>query len=67
MSKSARILAAADQLDALSAERPYRGMLPRERVIAIMKEEAGTGLCPDCVDAAVTVLERMPRDPLPQQ
>src|SRR5882672_10343906 len=63
----ARILACADQLDALSAERPYRGRLPRERVIAIMKEEAGAGLCPDCVAAAVTVLERMPGDPLPQQ
>jgi len=67
LSKAARILAAADQLDALSAERPYRGKLPRERVISIMKEEAGTGLCPECVVAAVTVLERMPGDPLPQQ
>jgi HD-GYP domain-containing protein (c-di-GMP phosphodiesterase class II) len=67
LSKAARILAAADQLDALSAERPYRGKLPRERVISIMKEEAGTGLCPDCVAASVTVLERMPGDPLPQQ
>jgi len=67
LSKAARILAAADQLDALSAERPYRGRLPRERVVGIMKEEAGTGLCPDCVAAAVTVLERMPGDPLPQQ
>jgi putative nucleotidyltransferase with HDIG domain len=67
LSKAARILAAADQLDALAAERPYRGKLPRERVISIMKEEAGTGLCPDCVAASVTVLERMPGDPLAQQ
>ena len=67
LSKAARILAAADQLDALSAERPYRGRLPRERVVSIMKEEAGSGLCPECVVAAVTVLERMPGDPLPQQ
>jgi putative nucleotidyltransferase with HDIG domain len=67
LSTAARILAAADQLDALSAERPYRGRLPRERVMAIMKQDAGTGLCPDCVAAAVTVLERMPGDPLPQQ
>jgi len=67
LSTAARILAAADQLDALSAERPYRGTLQRERVVAIMQEEAGTGLCPDCVAAAVTVLERMPRDPLPEQ
>ena len=67
LSTAARILAAADQLDALSAERPYRGKLPREKVIAIMREESGTGLCPSCVTAAVTVLERMPGDPLPQQ
>jgi len=67
LSKAARILAAADQLDALSAERPYRGRLPPERVVSIMKEEAGAGLCPECVVAAVTVLERMAGDPLPQQ
>jgi HD-GYP domain-containing protein (c-di-GMP phosphodiesterase class II) len=56
-SKAARILPAADQLDALSAEQPCRGRLPRERAASIMKEEAGAG----------TVLEGMPGDPLPQQ
>ena len=55
LSLPARILAAADQLDALSAERPYRGKLPAERVIAILQGERGAGLCPDCVDAAQRV------------
>jgi HD-GYP domain-containing protein (c-di-GMP phosphodiesterase class II) len=57
LSPAARILAVADQLDALSAERPYRGKLPRERVVAILREERGTGLWPDGVDAAEHVLE----------
>jgi HD-GYP domain-containing protein (c-di-GMP phosphodiesterase class II) len=43
-------------LDALSAERPYRGKLPPERVRAIRREERATGLCPDCVDAAERLL-----------
>lgn len=57
LSQPARILAAADQVDALSAERPYRGKLPRERVVAILKEERGAGLAPDCADAAQRLLE----------
>ena len=56
LSTQARILACADQLDALSAERPYRGKLPRERVLAIMREERGAGLWPDAVDVVDQVL-----------
>jgi len=56
LSPQARILACADQLDALSAERPYRGKLPTERVLAIMREERGTGLWPEAVDVVDQVL-----------
>ena len=42
LSEPARILCAADQLDALSAERPYRGKLPPERVMEIMRGEGPT-------------------------
>jgi HD-GYP domain-containing protein (c-di-GMP phosphodiesterase class II) len=52
LSLSARILCAADHLDALSADRPYRGKLSPEQVIAIMRGERGTGLRPEAVDAA---------------
>ncbi|MBI3401120.1 MAG: HD domain-containing protein [Acidobacteria bacterium] len=52
LSSSARILCVADQLDALSADRPYRGKMPAERVLSILREERGTGLWPDAVDAA---------------
>ena len=56
LSEPARILCAADQLDALSAERQYRGKLPPERVVEIMRGERGTGLWPEAVDAACRVL-----------
>ena len=56
LSPQARILACADQLDALSAERPYRGKLPREKVLAIMHEERGTGLWPEAVDVVDRVI-----------
>ena len=57
LSASARILCAADHLDALSADRPYRRKLPREKVIEILRSERGTGLWPEAVDAAERLLE----------
>lgn len=57
LSPSAKILCAADQLDALSAERPYRGKLPPEQVTSIRRGERGTGLWPEAVDAAERILE----------
>ncbi len=56
LSPSAKILCVADWLDALSADRPYRGKLPKDKVIDILRAERGTGLWADAVDAAVTVL-----------
>ena len=38
MSLPARLLAVADIYDALAAERPYRGALPREKVFSIIDE-----------------------------
>ncbi len=51
LSPLARILAVADVAEALSAERPYRKALPREAVLAIMKQSVGTGLCPVAFEA----------------
>jgi HD-GYP domain-containing protein (c-di-GMP phosphodiesterase class II) len=56
LSLHAKILAAADQLDALSAERPYRGRLPADKVLEILESERGTGLDPDCVEAAQRIV-----------
>jgi len=44
-----RILAAADVFDALCASRPYRDAMPVEKALAIMRQDAGTHLDPDCV------------------
>ena len=55
LSLHARILAAADIFDALSAARPYRGAMPIDQVMSIIAEGRGTQLCPDTVDALVRV------------
>jgi HD-GYP domain-containing protein (c-di-GMP phosphodiesterase class II) len=52
LSLCARILATADKYDALSADRPYRAGMPPDRVCAILNEDLGFDLCPDCVTAA---------------
>jgi HD-GYP domain-containing protein (c-di-GMP phosphodiesterase class II) len=57
---AARILAVADVCDALSAERPYRAALPRERVLEIMRADAGTGLCPECLGGLEAALAERP-------
>jgi HD-GYP domain-containing protein (c-di-GMP phosphodiesterase class II) len=46
-----RVLAVADVYDALSAERPYRGALPTEKVFEILDRDAGMKLDADCVEA----------------
>jgi HD-GYP domain-containing protein (c-di-GMP phosphodiesterase class II) len=50
-----RILAAADVFDALCAERPYRGAMPVEKAISIMREDAGAHLDADCVEALAEI------------
>lgn len=52
-----RILAVADVCEALLAERPYREALPLEKVLEILEEDAGAGLCEESVSAATTFLE----------
>ena len=51
LSRPARILAVADIYEALTADRPYREAMPRERALEILREQRGTGLCPASVDA----------------
>jgi HD-GYP domain-containing protein (c-di-GMP phosphodiesterase class II) len=57
---AARILAVADVCDALSAARPYRAALPRERVLEIMRAQAGPARCPQCFEALETALDADP-------
>ena len=52
---AARVLAVADICEALSATRPYRVALPQERVFEIMRQQVGTGICPECFEALEVV------------
>ncbi len=56
LSITARILAVADVMDALAADRPYRGGMAPDRVLGILTTDAGTHFCPTCVDACSTDL-----------
>jgi response regulator RpfG family c-di-GMP phosphodiesterase len=51
LSRPARVLAVADVYEALTADRPYRGPMPQEQALAILREDRGVGLCPAAVDA----------------
>jgi HD-GYP domain-containing protein (c-di-GMP phosphodiesterase class II) len=50
LSTTARILAVADVVDALSADRPYRAGMPPDRVRSILDSESGTHFDRTCVD-----------------
>jgi len=54
----ARVLAVANSIEAMSAERPYRPAMTREEMIAALKEGAGSQWDPQVVDAALKVLEK---------
>ncbi|MDQ3069913.1 MAG: HD domain-containing protein [Acidobacteriota bacterium] len=56
LSTDARILAVADRIDALSADRPYRGRLDAMTVRRLVDEDAGLGLCPTIVEAVLPAL-----------
>lgn len=51
LSRSARALVVADIFEALSADRPYRETMTRERVLGILDEQSGEGVCPEAVAA----------------
>lgn len=47
----ARLLAVADQFEALSATRPYREGLSQEQALGIMAKDAGNGVCKTSLEA----------------
>ena len=61
----ARILAVADQFEALSAERPYRERLDRAQVLEILERDLGTGIDPVVFAALRRYLEKTDRAPEP--
>ena len=55
---SARLLAVANSIEAMSSDRPYRLAMTREEIIATQKEEAGSQWDPQVSEAALRVLCR---------
>ena len=51
----ARILVVADVFDALASDRPYREGWPKEKVIQIIKEGAGTQFDPEVVRVLIRI------------
>ena len=47
----ARLVMVADICEALSSKRPHRPEMPREKVHEILAKDAGTAVCPECVEA----------------
>lgn len=60
LSVAARVLAVADQFEALSAKRPYREQLSREQVFAILTESVGAGICGDSFEALKSFAAYLP-------
>lgn len=64
LSIEARILATADVYEALTADRPYRGPLPRDEVLAIMERDSGTAFDPECLEALTAASDILDGAPL---
>lgn len=54
----AKILAVADVFEALTAKRPYRDGMPREKALDIMRKDLGTAFCPDVFEALLRWLDK---------
>jgi putative nucleotidyltransferase with HDIG domain len=61
LSLSARVLAAADVCEAMSANRPYRAAMPISEVLRTLRDLAAAGrLCPVAVEALVGWFRELP-------
>ena len=60
-----RILATADMFEAMSANRPYRPTMSREKVLAILEKEAGTAVCPQALEGLKSFLIKHGYQPAP--
>lgn len=60
---AARLLTVADIFEALTASRPYRDAMPREKALDILKKDAGVAVCPTAVEGLLTFLNSTPVAP----
>lgn len=54
---AARIFAVIDVYDALSSKRPYREAWPQDKILNLIKNDAGTHFDPQVVDAFLTMID----------
>jgi HD-GYP domain-containing protein (c-di-GMP phosphodiesterase class II) len=47
LGKLVRILCVADQFEALTAARPYRPAMSQPQALAVLRQDSGSGLCPE--------------------
>jgi putative nucleotidyltransferase with HDIG domain len=60
ISMETRIITTADIFDAITAERPYRGAVPVEQTLEMMKKTVGSAIDPDCYAALCQALANVP-------
>jgi hypothetical protein len=60
----ARIVAVADQYDAVISDRPYHAGVSREKVVEIIKGGTGTRFDPAVVEAFIVVMEEYKKNPV---
>ncbi len=53
-----QMVSVADVFDALRSKRPYRGPIPQEKIISILRKESGKALNPELVENFITMIER---------
>jgi len=58
IAREARIITVCDFYDALTADRPYRAAMPPERALAVMGQEVGCAIDPDCFEALRTIVKQ---------
>ena len=55
-----RIITTADIFDAITAERPYRGAVPVEKTLAIMKDSVGSAIDAECFSHLQQIIRNSP-------
>ena len=57
-----QIISIADIYDALRSNRPYRARLEHDKIVAILRHDAGTGLNPKLVEVFIDMLKEQSRE-----
>jgi putative nucleotidyltransferase with HDIG domain len=52
-----QMVSVADVFDALRSKRPYRGPIPQEKIMGILRKESGKALNPELVENFITMIE----------